>query len=468
MNNKIVMSLRLFSNALAAKFLLVALMLVTPFLYGGTITVEQQPRQPIRLGIDAERLWYWNPSNAKALARLAVGELEVEYARVAMVPAYERERGVINERAYEKTLALMASFKAENPRIKFFATPQPIDEAYTDEESLNVFNRPKPPWAPYPIWINEFVADGKDADGYTKWAFSQFHAGRAARYLADYLNLMHRNGFSIDFMDLTNEFNKITPGDVKAIRARLPRHLDTGVKLPLFISSSSGSFQSGVDWLNAVDLASGEEDQFDIAGVHNTFDDAFVAAADFVTKARQLGKPVWSTEMHKWVGATLTDEIESSSFLWNHFRLGFTGIDTWLFFGNIGNTNHPMILSNGSGVIQKLGKYEIFKRLVNSVNGGRYVNTSALNGVTTSAAFVKGNVMQVWVLNNNEADAQAVNVDLNGRTIVGSNITKTVWHHTDSGEAGTTTVISKADNNSFQQWIHGNSLYCFEFNVASQ
>jgi hypothetical protein len=271
MNNKIVVSLRSFSNALAAKFLLVALMLVTPFSYGGTITVDQQARQPIRLGIDAERLWYWNPVNAKALARIEVGELEVKYARVAMVPAYERERGVINEHAFDKTLALMASFKAENPNIKFFATPQPIDEAYTDEESLNVSNRSKPPWAPYPIWINEFVADGKDADGYTKWVSDQFHAGRATHYFADYLNLMHRNGFSVDFMDLANEFNKINPGDVKTFRA-LPRYVDTGVKLPLLISPSAGSFKGGLSWLNAIDSTRGEEDQFDIAGVHSTFD----------------------------------------------------------------------------------------------------------------------------------------------------------------------------------------------------
>jgi hypothetical protein len=234
MNNKIVMSLRSFSNALAAKFLLVALMLVTTISYGRTITVDQQARQPIRLGIDAERFWHWNPVNAKVLAP-------------------------------------MASFKAENPRIKFVATPQPIDEAYTDEESLDVSNRPKPPWAPYPIWINEFVADGRDADGYTKWVSDQFHAGRAARYFADYLNLMHRNGFSIDFMDLTNEFNKINPSDVKTFRA-VPRYVDTGVKLPLLVSPSAGSFKGGLSWLNAIDSTRGEEDQFDIAGVHSTFD----------------------------------------------------------------------------------------------------------------------------------------------------------------------------------------------------
>ncbi len=468
MNSKAFNFLGLFSKTLVSKLLLATLISAAPFSYGQTITVDKQMRQPVRLGIDAERLWYWSPANAKALARVAVGELKVEYARVAMVPAYERERGVYDNSAYDKTLAMMASLKAENPGIKFFATPQPIDEAYSTEESLRAFNRPKPPWAPYPIWINEFVANGKDADGYTKWTFNQFHAGKAARYLADYLNLMHRKGFSIDFMDITNEFNNINPGDVKTIRSNIPRYLDAGVKLPLFISPSSGSFQAGVNWLNAVNTTRGEQDQFDIAAVHNTFDDEFAGAAEFVAKARQFGKPIWNSEMHKWVGGELADEIENSRFLWNLFRLGFTGVDTWLFFGRPNDTGHAMIGSNSSGDIMKLGKYEIFKRLANSVNGGRYVNTSPLGSVTTSAAFIKGNVMQVWVLNNKDVAANTVTIQLNGRGIVGNNITKTVWHSTDTSKAGTTTVMAKSDNSSFKQWVHGNALYCFEFVVDNQ
>jgi hypothetical protein len=462
-------SVSFLSKAFVNRLLLLAvLLLIAPFSFGETITVDRQAQQRVRLGIDAERLWYWNPSNAKALARVAVGELQVEYARVAMVPAYEREAGVINAHAYDKTLALMASLKAENPQIKFFATPQPIAEAYTSEESLKTFNAPNPPWAPYPIWINEFVANGKDADGNTKWTFNQFHAGKAARYLADYLNLMNAKGFSIDFMDITNEFNNINSADVKTIRSEVPRYLNAGVKLPLFISASSGSFQAGLNWMNAVDSARNEQDQFDIASVHNTFDDEFVGAANFVAKAKQLGKHIWNSEMHKWVGGVLADEIENSRFLWNHFRLGFSGIDTWLFFGHLNDPGHPMIGSNSSGDITKSAKYEIFKRLANSMNGGKYVETNAINDVTTSAAFVKGNLMQVWVLNNKDVGANTVTIQLDGRNIVGNNITKTVWKHDDAGKGGVTTMISKVGNSSFNQWVHGNALYCFEFNIGGQ
>jgi hypothetical protein len=59
-------------------------------------------------------------------------------------------------------------------------------------------------------------------------------------------------------------------------------------------------------------------------------------------------------------------------------------------------------------------------------------------------------------------------IALNGRTIVGSSVTKTVWHHTDSDNDGTTTVIAKNDVASFNQWIHANALYCFEFRVKDQ
>jgi hypothetical protein len=132
MSGKAFVSLGLLPKTLASRLLLLIVLLsIAPFSFGETIRVDRAAQQRVRLGIDAERLWYWNPSNAKALARVAVGELQAEYARVAMVPAYEREAGVINAHAYDKTLSLMASLKAENPQIKFFATPQPISEAYT-------------------------------------------------------------------------------------------------------------------------------------------------------------------------------------------------------------------------------------------------------------------------------------------------------------------------------------------------
>ncbi len=469
MNRKTLTSSLRFSKTLASKLLLLAAAVsMAPLAQAGVITVEKQVRQPVRLGIDAERLWFWSPNNAQNLARVSVGELKVEYARVAMVPGYEREEGVINPNAYAKTLAMMKSFKAENPNIKFFATPQPLEEAYTEAEALRQFNRPKPPWAPYPLWINEFERNGTDAEGYTKWSFTKLNISKAARYLADYLNLMHRNGLSIDFLDITNEFNYITPADYQIILSRMKLRLDRGVRLPQIIAPSSGRFQAGTTWLNSVNTNLGQQNSFNIAGVHNTFDDGFAGAASFVAKARQMGKPVWSTEMHKWTGIALPDEVENSRFLWEHFRLGFVGIDTWLFFGPLAGKDHTMLWSNSGGTIVKSGKYEIFKRLANSVNGGKYVNTSALTGVTTSAAFLKGNVMQVWVLNNNETDAGAVTFQLNGRTITSSNVTKTVWRHADSDKNGTTSLMPKSNGTSFNQWVHPNALYCFEFRVADQ
>ncbi|MBE6426232.1 MAG: hypothetical protein E7029_09655, partial [Planctomycetaceae bacterium] len=48
------------------------------------VSISGQLRQPVRFGIDAERLWfYWKEQNDQ-LARLAVGELKADYARVPM------------------------------------------------------------------------------------------------------------------------------------------------------------------------------------------------------------------------------------------------------------------------------------------------------------------------------------------------------------------------------------------------
>src|SRR5690606_16217485 len=95
---------------------------------------------------------------------------------------------------------------------------------------------------------------------------------------------------------------------------------------------------------------------------------------EFVAKATQLGAEPWNSELHGWVGTDdLKQEIMTSTVFWEHLRAGYSGIDTWLFFGSLAGRPHSMINSNGV-IIEKAGKYEIFKQVVNNANRGYYVD----------------------------------------------------------------------------------------------
>lgn len=55
----------------------------------GMLIISNKPQQRIRMGIDGERLWFWHTNQSEALAKYAVADLQVEYARVAINCAYE-------------------------------------------------------------------------------------------------------------------------------------------------------------------------------------------------------------------------------------------------------------------------------------------------------------------------------------------------------------------------------------------
>ena len=57
------------------------------------VEVAREPAQKMVYGMDFERLWSWDtlrPAEKKRLARLAVGECRVQYARVAVRAAIFR------------------------------------------------------------------------------------------------------------------------------------------------------------------------------------------------------------------------------------------------------------------------------------------------------------------------------------------------------------------------------------------
>jgi hypothetical protein len=438
--------------------------------YGSQIVVTGERKQLLRLGIDAERLWGWKPVMSNELAQAAVGDLHAEFARVAINCAYEREEGVINATAYDDIVRMMEALRTANPAIKFFASPRPLFEAYTPEETEDMWGGAVP-WSPYPTWVFSFCQDGTNSNGAAKWVPDTLYTNKLVRYLADYLNLMNEKGFLIDYLDVINENQFVTPEHLAAVSAALEGQLDPGVQMPLLVAPSAFSMSQGADFINAADSST-----FDIASCHNT--GVSGSPEVFAATAIAKGKEVWNSELHGWIGKSIYDSVLNSAILWRHLRAGFSGIDTWLFFGSGGGDSFHSMLNVGGNFFRTTVKYEIFKKLVNNANGGYYVETELPYGIQTTA-FYKDNLISVWALNNSGSTAEDIeviladtNLNASGKTVEitkwygyntepTNNATLTLYDTQKLGEFSSLTVSS----NSFTHTMGSNSLYCFIINM---
>lgn len=407
-----------------------------------TLTIDNIPQQQMKYGFDYERLWFWYGSDSikTQVADWSVIDCDVDYLRVAIHCGYELEEGVLDPSAYDKILNLMTFMKTAKPDIEFFASPRP----YNDTVSGG-------PWCPYPLWINEF-RDNQDGT----WTFLTFHWQKCAEYLIRYVRFMNSHGFKIHYMDLTNEFNKVTPTHMLNIKNMMAAAL--GDEMPKIIAPSAWSFTQGVNWLNDV-ISQNAVDAIDIAACHNTGSQG--TPADFSNKAYSMGLEVWDSEMHGWVGQTPDEEIPTSDELWDRVRAGFTGIDSWLAIGTP-NQHHCMILHRGSYAERNV-KYFIFRKVTNTSHGGHCLDVNQPAAFRSTAAFIKNNTVTVWVLNNSTTAQSNVEFVIDGRTIL-SQIEQTKWHPSLPIDGSVSTFDKTADH-QFHANIDGESLYCFSFMV---
>ena len=401
------------------------------------LTVGNTKKQKMRYGLDYERLWFWYgpEANLDTVARWSMVDCDVDYIRVAINCDYELTEGDYNLAAYtDRIIPMMAAMKAAKPDIKFFASPRPLQDP---PETVQ--------WQPYPQWIT-----GDNGRSFN------FQWQKCAEYLVRYIKLMKSYGFKIDFMDMTNEWNFITAAHIRDIKAYMVAHLDAE-DMPLLIAPSTWSYAQGAWWLNGADTAA-KKAAIDIAASHNT--DKTGTAQDFANAAANIlpGKEIWNTELHGWKGSGPTQEIPTASYLFETIRAGFSGINSWLAIGTT-NQQHCYILNNGTTVTRNV-KFFIFRKLSTTSNYGHALEINQPAQLTATAALIRGNLMTVWVLNNN-ASGVPIRINVAGRTLAESSVKRTRWNPTLALE-GVSEQIPISGDNSVWSTVAGNSLYCYE------
>ncbi|MEP4078406.1 carbohydrate-binding protein [Haloferula sp.] len=433
---------------------------------GHELTIGNTPQQQMRFGMDYERLWSWtgglNGSERDDIARWSAVDTDIDYVRVAINCEYELTEGVFDLSAYtDKIIPMMQEMQQANPNIKFFASPRPLDEA---QDNVN--------WQPYPQWITGSTGNNTDYD--LDWE-------NCAEYLERYILLMDSYGFKISFLDLTNEWDTsgrgsgaMSSGDVRDITEYLEVNLDAEL-MPAIVAASSYSYSQGNSWLNSVNTTR-RRNAIDVAASHNTGRDG--KAETFAAKVASIWDnpgdtvpEIWNTEVHGWKSTSSENETTSFYYYLEAIRAGFGGINGWLAIGQA-HQGHAYIL-NPSGTPIRNVKYHIFQKLSSTSNYGHALDIleepDLLRAPLDSddddvprniAAFIKGNLMTVWVINENAGSVPLV-ISPTGYTIAGSSVRRSRW--TDpSDEEGFETYEPVTSNTSFGSTIPGESVCCFE------
>src|SRR5690606_36414759 len=299
------------------------------------ITVTSNVKQPIKLGIDGTLL-HWRSYLKDSLAQLAVGDMAPHFIRTTVLNGFQKEEGTFNPAIFGTILEMINAMKAVNPDVKFFASPGSLKSVYTDQEKIDIWGHvDNVPFCPYPAWIQEWDSVGtktmSDGTVVPIWQKGTFHIDKLTAHYAAYLNFMKKQGVDITYLDASNEQTIIRPAHCKYLTDSLPGKLAAGVNMPAIISPSTWSVQGGINWLNEVDISNNEQHGFQIASVHNTGGSG--SLAEFADAAHSFTKEAWNTEMHRWTGTNLRNQILNSSIFWEHMQAGINGLATWLFFG---------------------------------------------------------------------------------------------------------------------------------------
>ena len=409
------------------------------------IEVGSTPKQTMRYGMDYERLWFWTNSLSSdekdMVAEWSFVDNDIDFIRVAMNSGYELTEGEFNLSAYtNRIIPMMKDMQDANPDIKFFASPRPLDEAMDNVA-----------WQPYPQWITG--SSGSNSNFSFDWK-------KCAEYLVRYIVLMDSYGFEISYLDVTNEWNFVTPTHVRDIAEYLEEDLEEkGLLMPQIIAPSTWSYAQGRSWLNNVNT-NRRRDAIDISASHNT--DPGGSAEGFVERSHEIlgtEKEIWNTEVHDWKSTKGFDEVLSFSFMMEAINAGFSGLTGWLAIGTT-NQGHSYIL-NQNNTLRRNVKYFIFNKLSNTSHRGQALDIETPNELSHTTALIKDKVLTVWAVNPNDEDLD-ITIELTGEhTSTDKQVTMTYWN-TDIDVEGIATNYTTTNPTSIGGTVPAGSLSCFE------
>ncbi|MDO6802060.1 RICIN domain-containing protein [Wenyingzhuangia sp. 1_MG-2023] len=371
---------------------------------------------------------------------------------------------VENMAFYNNAIKTMQAIKSANSNVKFLAT---MRSDYHGYKSGN--------WNNLPEYIYQYsCVETNDAGNCIKTIGNKsFNANSYGVFLADYLELMHNNGVTIDYLATAKEWTSVvTPLRSHVAYEKMKLECaDRGIPIPEIIGPASWSLSQGVSYIEDVETE-GYQNEYHSFSSHNLNNQSELYD-DFALAATSVGKKTWNDESSAGGGSRTSGVNPDISLAINTYIdktvLYKGGLVGECFFevnsrGVNSETRAIYFKNNTEG--KRLRSYYIMKDFANGVVGKKYVeSTTSLLEEVHSMAFVKENDFTVVIVNNSEDDINNIPVNFNNFQL-DDDIKQITWTN-DNNDEGAEVIIKKGNTNTFVTDLKAKSI-CIYTNQSDE
>jgi O-glycosyl hydrolase len=365
------------------------------------------PKQLINMvGGDMERSqsFLQRAANPQEIANWLYKDMALMTCRVSYDKQQELTEGTKNLAFYDNAILSMKMVKNANPNIRFYATMKSDYNGYDYESNL-------------PAWICNYNP--------TTW----FNTDKYARFLADYLQLMHTNGVTIYYLSVSKEWTNVMTAarTISTINTLKPILQQRNVPVPLFTDPGAWAVNQAVTFVNSV-ISNSATNLFHAFSTHD-YNNSKSYYPDFVAACIKAGKYPWNDETYlgnnsiRSYGEEPASVRDLISSCYKRSDMYAAGVQGEIFFENfsrgINAETRSIYFTQGTNG-RRLRAYYISKEFANNVYNHYYLlpQLTQLSGVK-SMAFKNNQQVVVWVVNSSANNYQDVDIKLNNITIGG-------------------------------------------------
>ena len=400
------------------------------------VNLNQPQQQIVMMGADMER-------SARALQSaknkdeiihwVFDGTEGVDFLRVSFDKFQELERNQKKLEIYDAQIASMQQIKAVRPDIRFWATPITDHDGYGDNNNL-------------PDWI--YRGGGYNGGKYDP---NMLDVGLYAKFLADYLELMHQNDVAIFCLSPTKEWSQVVSSEKasQVIRRLQQECRNRKVPMPVIVGPASWSVTGGINDLKRIQklgdasLYSGfSTHKYNKSGTEKN-------VREFVELAKAMGKRAFNDESG-WgaAGRTSGEEPELERPLASFFSRAAdyrAGLSGEVFFENWSrgiNSETRSIYFKRGGTGKRMRAHYLFLEFAGTAMKSWYVPSRFLvpQRELETMAFWKGKQLKIWLMSQSNRQSK-IDIRLVGGDLSEAEVGIVSWRKASSNISGDRTEV---------------------------
>lgn len=414
------------------------------------------------LGGDMERSadFLFQATNPDEIIHWYFSDINMPYWRVVIDKHQELVEGKRNFAFYDKQIKVMQKIRAVDPKVKFWATLKTDYDGYGTQNNM-------------PDWV--YTGGGYNEGNYDPQAFK---AKKWARFLADYLKLMHDNNVSIQILSVSKEWMQVMPAlneknTIDQLKLMLKTPAYAGVPIPEFNGPAAWGVKQAKGFVSTV-ANNGYAYNYTGFSAHTYDKPSQTDWNNLLEAANKINLPVYNEESNSAGGGPFYGEEPAFSGV-VHIYSGKTeaykaGLSGELFFelwsrGYERESRSVYFTANQAG---KRGRgYWLSKEFINQVYNKYYIDSVILGDSADLKimAFADDKAVVVYIINPSKSQSYTnIPVEILDQEISSRKITKTLWSETTPIEG----VISSVDligKNSFKINLAANSMAVYKFKI---